>query len=118
MNQETDVDGVRRTKFGVLRSTYPKLKTTVGRSWKDWFKNQSNIVYDKTRREEIRRNHPDGTTIEMEILFIALEREEEVDKLQSLELTGAHINEAKEVHPSIHQRLKSHVDRIHHPHDG
>ena len=119
INQEPGSDGVRRTKYGVLRSTYPKLKTTVVRSWKDWFKTHINIVYDTPIRGDINFPHPDGvTSVEMEILFIALDREEEVDKLQSLEFTGAHINEAKEVHPEIHQMLKSRINRFPHPQDG
>jgi len=119
MDQAPDSQGVRRSKYGVLRSTYPKLKTTVVRSWKDWFKAQIKITYDTPIRGEIKLDHPDGKTkIEMEILFIALDREEEVDKLQSLELTAAHINEAKEVHPEIFQMLKSRINRYPHPQDG
>ena len=119
INQEPDSQGVRRTKFGVIRSTYPVLKSTVVRSWLDWFKDQIKVVYDTPIRGMVKLEHPDGqTTIEMEIIFIALDREVEVIKLQSLELTACHINEAAEIPRAIHQMLKSRVNRFPHPNDG
>lgn len=61
---------------------------------------------------EINLQHPDGQTeIHMEIEFIALDREEEVEKLQSLEATGAHINEATGIPKGIFQMLKSRIKR-------
>ena len=105
------MDGVRRTKFGILRASYPALKSTVVKSWKDWFKDMLKIVYDIPIRGEIRLPLPDGTKVEMDLVFIALDREEDVNKLQSLELTAAHVNEAHETAPGIIQMLKSRVNR-------
>jgi hypothetical protein len=60
----------------------------------------------------MRFSHPDGeSTVGVELVFIALDREEDVNKLQSLELTGAHINEATEIPRGVHQMLKSRVNR-------
>ena len=118
LNQTPNQFGVRHTKYGVIRSTYPVLKTTVVRSWLDWFKNQIKIVYDTPIRGLIELPLPDGTFVKMELSFIALDREEEVIKLQSLELTGCHINEAAEIPRGIHQMLKSRINRFPHPNDG
>lgn len=113
MNQTPASDGVRRTKFGILRASYPALKSTVIKSWKDWFKDLLTIVYDIPIRGSLRLPHPDGeTTIEMDLVFIALDREEDVNKLQSLELTAAHVNEAHEMPPGVIQMLKSRVNRF------
>jgi hypothetical protein len=113
MEQEPNEEGVRRTKYAVIRSSYPALKSTVIKTWKDWFKGMIKIVYDTPIRGEIRLPHPDGETkIEMDLVFIALDREEEVNKLQSLELTGAHINEAAEMLThGIFQVLKTRIRR-------
>ena len=113
LTQVPDSDGVRRSRFAVIRSTYPALKSTVVKSWKIWFKDLIKVVYDVPIRGTVKLNHPDAQTkIEMEIVFIALDRPEEVNKLQSLELTAAHINEAAEIDQSIHQMLKSRVNRF------
>jgi hypothetical protein len=117
--QEPGTDGVRRTKFAVIRASYPQLKSTVVRSWKDWFRDKLQITYDTPIRGFMRLPHPDGrTVVEMELVYIALDREEEIDKLQSLELTGAHINEAAEIPQGIFQMLKSRINRFPTPGDG
>lgn len=112
LQQPVQYDGVRRSRYGILRATYPALKTTVVKSWQLWFKNLIKVVYDTPIRGEIKMPHPDGkTTMHIELVFIALDREEDVNKLQSLELTGAHLNEAAEIPQAIHQMLKSRVNR-------
>ena len=113
LNQVPDSSGVRRTKFGVLRASYPALKSTVIKSWQDWFKSMITIVYDVPIRGRIEMVHPDGETkIEIDLVFIALDREQDVNKLQSLELTGAHLNECQEMSQSTLQMLKSRVNRF------
>jgi len=119
LNQSPASDGVRRTKFGILRASYPALKSTVIKSWKDWFKNLINITYDVPIRGRVELPHPDGkTNVEMDLVFIALDREEDVNKLQSLELTAAHVNEAHEMPPGVIQMLKSRVNRYPAKRDG
>lgn len=111
MRQEPDSDGVRRTRFGVLRASYPALKSTVILSWKSWFKKAITIVYDTPIRGMVEMSLDDGTKLEMELVFIALDREDDVNKLQSLELTGAHVNEAAEVPEGVIQMLKTRIRR-------
>lgn len=112
LEQDPQWDGVRRSRYGIIRASYPALKSTVIKSWKSWFKLFVNIVYDVPIRGELRLPHPDGETeVEIELVFIALDREEDVNKLQSLELTGCHINELAEIPSGVHQMLKSRVNR-------
>ena len=112
MEQAPDVNGVRKSKYGILRATYPNLKSTTVESWKEWFGPTVSIVYDIPIRGQIRMNHPDGkTTIEMDLVFLALDREEDVIKLQSLQLVGAHLNETAEIPRGVFQMLKSRIDR-------
>jgi hypothetical protein len=54
----------------------------------------------------------DGTTIDMEVLFLALDKPKDVAKLLSMELTGAWINEAREVPLSILEGATMRVDRF------
>ena len=112
LNQKPDSSGIRKTKFGILRASYPALKSTVIKSWIDWFKSLITITYDVPIRGRIEMAHPDGETrIEMDLIFIALDRIEDVNKLQSLELTAAHMNETHEMDQGIMQMLKSRVNR-------
>jgi hypothetical protein len=70
---EPDGSLVRHSRYGILRATYPALKTTVVKSWQLWFKNLVKIVYDTPIRGEIKLPHPDGvSTVHMELVFIAL----------------------------------------------
>ena len=113
MQQYPQHDGVRRSRYGIIRASYPALKSTVIKSWQQWFKSLINIVYDTPIRGEMKLPHPDGETeIHMELVFIALDREEDVNKLQSLELTGMHFNEAAEIPRGVHQMSKSRINRF------
>jgi hypothetical protein len=113
MDQPPGLDGVRRSKYAVLRASYPNLKSTTIDSWiNDWFGPLINVVYDIPIRGEINMQHPDGKTwIEMKLIFLALDREEDVNKLQSLQINGAHLNEAAEMPRGIFQMLKSRINR-------
>lgn len=110
-NQPVQADGTRRSRYVVVRASYPSLKSTTIKTWIDWFKDKITIVYDTPIKGTIKFELPDGTNLEMEILFLALESELDVKKLQSLEITGAHINEAAEVDESIFQMLKTRINR-------
>jgi hypothetical protein len=113
MKQYPDRSGVRKSKFAILRASYPNLKSTTIDSWvNDWFGPTIDIVYDIPIRGLVRMNHPDGkTSIEMKLVFLALDREEDINKLQSLQVNGAHLNEAAEIPRGIYQMLKSRINR-------
>jgi hypothetical protein len=113
MKQKVWYSNTRFSRYAIIRASYPALKSTVIKSWRNWFKVMVNIVYDTPIRGEIKFPHPDGlTTVDIELVFIALDREEDVNKLQSLELTGMHINEAAEIPRGIHQMSKSRINRF------
>jgi hypothetical protein len=112
MKQKVWYGDTRYSRYAIIRASYPALKSTVIKSWKNWFKGMVNIVYDTPIRGELRFPHPDGESmIDIELVFIALDREEDINKLQSLELTGMHINECAEIPRGIHQMSKSRINR-------
>lgn len=55
---------------------------------------------------------PDGTRVEIEILFFPVESPQEIEKLSSLEITGAWINEARELPVEILHKLTERVGRF------
>jgi hypothetical protein len=107
--QKVQADGKRRARFAVIRNTYGELQDTTMRTVHEWIppdvfgtylKSEHTYVIDKL-----------DPTLEIEILYRALDRPEHVAKLLSLELTGAWINESREVPYAIFKALQGRVDR-------
>lgn len=105
------IDNMRKFRAAVIRNTYGELKSTTIKTWQDWMP-QANVVYDTPIRWNWRRqNIGDGTGIDMEVLFLALDRPDDVKKLLSLELTMGWINEAKEEPYSVLTKLRERCGR-------
>ncbi len=105
-------DGVRRSRLAVLRNTYRELKDTTLRTWLSWFPEHAFGPFAHTAMSHaVRLLHPEGGRVELDVLFRALDRPRDVKKLLSLELTGAWINEAREMPLSIVEALGDRVER-------
>lgn len=89
-------DGIRRSRWAIIRNTYPELETTTIKTWLDWFPEGEENFGKMNRRVPI-CHHFKYNNIEAEIYFIAMDRPEHVKKLLSLELTGIWYNEAREM---------------------
>lgn len=90
-------NGVRRSRWLVTRKTYPQLKSTTIKTFQRWIpESVCPIVYDTPIRGKFEQKLADGTRIEMEVLFMALENDSDIEKLKSLDLTGAYVNEISE----------------------
>lgn len=101
-------DGIRRARWAIIRNTYPELKTTTIKTWHQWFPPE----VGKWQSEGPPTHFIKFPGFEMEIMFLALDRPEDVRKLLSLELTGAWINEAREVPKAILDGLTGRVGRF------
>jgi hypothetical protein len=99
--QEPDESGVRRTRWGVFRRTYPSLIGTTIKTWNEWAPGPpvaKMVMSPPVWRWQQKKAFPDGTGVDMEVLFIAIDDPRtDVDKLRSLDLTGAWCNEAQEI---------------------
>lgn len=104
-------NGVRKSRWAVVRNTYPELKSTTIKTWMEWFP-ITEMKWDAPITGWIRHELEDGTRVEAEVLFFPLDRPEEVGKLRSLELTGAWINEASEVAKAVFDMLTQRVGRF------
>lgn len=87
-------DGIRKTRWAIVRNTYPELKTTTLNTWLDWFPEN---IFGKLTRSTPMVHNIKYNDVEAEVLFLALDNDADVKKLLSLELTGVWINEAREV---------------------
>ncbi len=99
-------DGIRRTRFAIIRNTYPELRDTTRKTFEQWI----NPGLGKWN-EQAFTFHMRFGDVDCEVLFRALDRPEDIKKLLSLELTGAYINEAREIPKSVLDVLQSRVGR-------
>lgn len=100
-------DGVRRSRWAVIRNSYPELKTTTIKTWEQWVP----LHYGKMDWGGPIRHHIKTADMDLEVLFLALDRDEDARKLLSLELTGGWINEAREVPKAVWDALSGRVGR-------
>lgn len=111
--QAPDAGGLRRTRFAVVRNTYRELKDTTLKTWLAWFPEDGFgpfALTDMTHRLNLAL--ADGTRLVCEVLFRALDKPQDVKKLLSLELTGAWVNEARELPLSLVEALGDRVERF------
>jgi len=103
----------RRTRWAVIRNTYPELKSTTIKTWLEWIPEEvCPIKYDAPITGTMKQQLPDETSVEMEVFFLALDKPKDVKKLLSLELTGAWINEAREIPQAVFDGVTSRVGRF------
>lgn len=109
MAQAPGPDGVRRSRWAVIRNTYTELRDTTIRTVMEWL---PELYFGRY----IKNDHSYRVTafagVEFEILFLALDRPEDIKKLLSLELTGAWVNEAREVSWTVIEALQGRVGRF------
>jgi tellurite resistance-related uncharacterized protein len=99
----------RQSRWCVIRNTQGELRTTTIKTWLDWFPEHEfgKFNWSPPFTHKIRKGD-----VEMEVIFLALDREDDVKKLLSLELTGAWINEAREIPKAILDMLTGRVGRF------
>lgn len=114
LRQRPSRDGIRRSRWLIIRNTYPELKSTTIKTWETWFAtNVAPIKWDTPITSTMKINNiGDGTGLELEVMFMALDKPTETGKLRSLELTGAWINEASEVPKEIFDMVTQRVGRF------
>ena len=100
-------DGYRRSRWVIIRNTVDQLKTTTLNSWKQWF--PPGVA--GTWREQEKTFLLNIGDVRAEIMFRPLDTPEDTKRLLSLELTGAFINETREVAPEIIQAVISRLGR-------
>jgi len=111
--QAPDANGKRRTRFAIIRNTYPELKSTTIKTWLDWFPEDvfGKMSWDAPITHHIELPLPDKTTVECEVLFLAIDRPDDVKKLLSLELTAAFTNETRELPFAVIEGLTGRIGR-------
>lgn len=103
-------DGWIRRRTAIIRNTYPELRTTTIKTWHQWIPpSTGNYVDSGPPTHHI---VDAANKVDWEIIFIALDRPQDVRKLLSMELSDAWINEAREVPKAIVDGLTGRVGRF------
>lgn len=109
--QEASPDGKRRSRFAVVRNTMPELRATTAVTYGQIYPEEDfgEIVWRSPATHMIR---PRGSDLEVEVNLIALDKPKDVKKLLSLELTGAFLNEVREIPRAVISRMSERVGRF------
>jgi len=116
--QKPNSSGIRKTRFAVIRNTYRELIDTTMKTFFDWVPDSCGLMMKQDMVFTLKGNLSDGTSVHSEIMFRALDKPLDVKKLLSLELTGAFINESREIPKQILDMLIGRVGRYPSKRDG
>jgi len=107
--RRSTLTGKRRSKWIVVRSTYPELHETTIKTWLDWFPEHlyGRMSWERPPTHEVRVGD-----VELDVIFLALDEPEDIKKLRSLEYTGAWFNELEFVNKPIFDEAESRTGRF------
>lgn len=105
---------IRPTKFAIVRNTYRELEDTTIATFQQWVPPEMGEWKSSTHTFTAGWPHPsgDGTEVETEVIFRALDTPKDARKLLSLELTGAWFNEAREIPWGVIDLMQTRVGRF------
>lgn len=97
-------DGVRRTRWAIVRNTYPDLLQSTVKTWLGWFpeKDFGRFVQSKPMVHTLRK-----ADVFVEVVFFALDKADDVSKLRSTEWTGIWFNELEYIPKEIFDEAES-----------
>ena len=105
--QEPGPDGKRHSRWVAIRNTYGELRTTTIKTWHMWMPEHIGRV---SWEPPVTHRVVTGD-LDLEVMFLALDRAEDVRRLYSLELTGAWLNEVRELPKAVLDTLTGRVGR-------
>lgn len=111
--QKPDANGLRRSLWIISRATYPELCNTTIRDWQRC--TPSNIGTLKMSSPPTWSGEwdlPDGTTCQAEVIFLALDRPDDVTKALGINATAGWMNEGKEFPKAVVDALTARMDRF------
>jgi len=105
----TRMEAQPNSRWAVVRNTFPELRDTTINTWMDWLR-----PFGEFKHTTMTWTSRNGS----EVLFRALDRPDDIGKLLSLELTGAWVNEARQIPRPIIDMLQTRVGRYPSKRDG
>lgn len=104
-------NGRRKSRWAIVRNTAGELESTTLKTWLNWFEDLGDVHRRKKPLLVYEHQFNDGHgIIELELIFIALDRPDDVRKIKSLELTGVYLNELSELPQNVLSHFKGRVN--------
>lgn len=101
------IDGLRRTRFAIIRNTTPDLKRSTIKSWEERFRPE---VYGPVKVGAPMHHDISFGDVRMEVDFIGLDKDEDIRKLRSTQYTRIGFDELEFIKKSLfdeaRQRLR------------
>jgi len=97
---------IKKTRWAIIRNSYPELRDTTMRSVKDWFPDCEH----KVQANEFYYVLPGG--IKVELWFRSCDRPEDVKKFRSMELTGVWFEESIEIKEEVKLLIDTRLKRL------
>src|SRR5574343_289002 len=111
-NQAPNANNVRRSKWVIIRNSYRELQDTSMQTFFEWIPKELGEESIVNSSFFIEQHLEDGTKVEAEFLFRALERPGDIKKLLSLDVTGAWLNEFREIPKAVFDMTITRVGRF------
>ena len=101
--QEPNSQNIRPSRWYAVRNTYSDLLTTTIKDWLELYSELGKYSEGnkKPPTHTLDFDLEDGTTVNAELVFIALDRPDAVKKLRGAQVTGFWLNEMKELPKAI-----------------
>ena len=100
-------DGIRRSRAVIVRNTAPQLKDTTLKSWFTWFRDGQAGIWKETEKVFLLK----FGDVECEVLFRPLDTAQDVQRVLSLELTFAILDEFVQIPQAIVEALSARCGR-------
>src|SRR6185437_1599166 len=91
-------DGLRRTRWAIVRNTFPELKRTTIPTWRRVWPAS---LYGDVKMGSPPRHEISFGDVRIEVDFLALDDEDDIKKLRSADYTGAAVHEAQYIDLSL-----------------
>lgn len=113
IQQQPNREGIRRSRILAVRNTFSDLMGTTAKDWLDLFRPLGRMVNGSKEPPTHFLDFllSDGTRVQAEMVFLALDRPDAVRKLRGYQLTAAMLSEAKELPHEIVDMLDLRVGR-------
>ncbi len=112
MEQEPDKNGVRWTRWLVVRETYQQLTSATLSTFSNILEPIAEAKESPPPMIKIRCLLPDGTFVNSSIEFLSMDKPDSISKLLGYEPTGAFLDEVSELSEPIIEAVISRVGRF------
>lgn len=99
--QEPNSQRIRPSRLIIIRNTYTDLEATTIRDWRQLTGPMAPVRMGIPPTQALTWQLPDGTTVDLDVLFLALDREDHIRKLRGTQASFVWLNELKELPKAV-----------------